>query len=150
MDATDFKILNLLQANAKVTTKELSNQLFLSNTAIFERIKKLEKLKVIDKYVAILNKNKINRNFIVLCHIKLTHHTKSSIKKFEDDIKQLSEVSECYHISGDYDYIIKVCLENIETYRNFLVSKLTSLENIGSTHSTFVMGEIKNSFSIEL
>jgi Lrp/AsnC family transcriptional regulator, leucine-responsive regulatory protein len=150
MDATDLKILNLLQANAKLTTKELSKLLFLSNTAIFERIKKLEKSKIIDKYVAILDKKKINRNFIVLCHIKLTHHTKNSIKKFEEDIQQLSEVSECYHVSGDYDYIVKVCLENMDAYRLFLVSKLTSLENIGSTHSTFVMGEIKNSFSIEM
>jgi len=150
MDALDYKLLNLLQSNAKLTTKELSSQLFLSNTAIFERIKKLEKLKIIDKYVAVIDKKKVNKSFIVLCHIKLTHHTKNSIKKFEDDILQLKEVSECYHVSGDYDYIVKVCLENVEAYRQFLVSKLTSLENIGSTHSTFVMGEIKNTFAIEM
>jgi Lrp/AsnC family transcriptional regulator, leucine-responsive regulatory protein len=150
MDALDSKILNLLQTNAKITTKELSNQLFLSSTAIFERIKKLEKLKIIERYVAILNKKKINRNFIVLCHIKLSNHNKNSIKKFETDIQQLAEVSECYHVSGDYDYIIKVCLEDMEAYRTFLVSKLTSLENIGSTHSTFVMGEIKNSFLLQM
>jgi Lrp/AsnC family leucine-responsive transcriptional regulator len=150
MDAIDHKILNLLQKDAKLTTKELSEKLFLSNTAIFERIKKLEKLKIINKYVAIIDKNKVNKSFMVLCHIKLTHHSKSSIKKFEEDILQLKEVSECYHVSGDYDYIIKVCLENVEAYRQFLVSKLTSLENIGSTHSTFVMGEIKNTFSVEI
>lgn len=150
MDAIDHKILNLLQKDAKLTTKELSEKLFLSNTAIFERIKKLEKLKIIDKYVAIIDKNKVNKSFMVLCHIKLTHHSKSSIKKFEEDILQLKEVSECYHVSGDYDYIIKVCLENVEAYRQFLVSKLTSLENIGSTHSTFVMGEVKNTFSVEI
>ncbi|MFY7811688.1 MAG: Lrp/AsnC family transcriptional regulator, partial [Flavobacterium sp.] len=111
---------------------------------------KLEKLKIIDRYVAILNKKKINRNFIVLCHIKLSNHNKNSIKKFETEIQQLAEVSECYHVSGEYDYIIKVCLEDMEAYRTFLVSKLTSLENIGSTHSTFVMGEIKNSFLLEM
>lgn len=150
MDATDKKLLVLLQQDAKRTTKELSDKLNLSVTAVYERIKKLEREGVIDKYVTILNKNKINKGFVVFCHIKLTKHSKDLISEFEKDVVKLSEVLECFHVSGDYDYILKVCMKDMEEYREFMVTKLTNLQHIGSTHSTFMIGEVKNTNIINL
>ena len=145
LDKTDKKLLELLQIDTKKTTKELSIKLNLSVTAVYERIKKLEREGIIEKYVVLLNKSKIDKNFVVFCHIKLLQHTKDFISQFEKQVKQLDEVLECYHVSGDYDYILKVCLKDMDEYRDFLVTKLTTLQHIGSTHSTFMIGEVKNS-----
>lgn len=143
-DIIDTKLLTLLQIDAKQTTKQLSTKLNLSVTAVYERIKKLEREGVIEKQVVLLNRNKIKKGFVVFCHLKLMQHTKEFIADFEQDVVKLDEVIECYHVSGDYDYILKICVENMEAYREFMVTKLTTLQHIGSTHSTFMIGEVKN------
>lgn len=143
-DAIDKKLLKLLQIDAKQTTKQLSAKLNLSVTAVYERIKKLEREGVIEKHVVLLNRNKIKKAFVVFCHLKLMQHTKEFISQFEREVVKLNEVLECFHVSGDYDYILKICVENMEEYREFMVTKLTTLQHIGSTHSTFMIGEVKN------
>lgn len=148
LDTTDKKLINLLQQNSKQTTKQLALQLNLSVTATYERIKKLEKEQVIKNYVALINKNKIDKSFLVFCHIKLEKHTKEFIASFEKQIVQLQEVSECFHVSGEYDYIIKIYVKDMEAYREFMVNKITTLKHIGSTHSTFTIGEVKNDTAI--
>jgi len=143
-DAIDIKLLTFLQIDAKQTTKQLSAKLNLSVTAVYERIKKLEREGVIEKQVVLLNRNKIKKAFVVFCHLKLMQHTIEFISQFEKEVVQLNEVLECFHVSGDYDYILKICVENMEEYREFMVTKLTTLQHIGSTHSTFMIGEVKN------
>ena len=150
MDTTDKKLLELLQSDTKKTTAALAVKLNLSVTAVYERIKKLEREGIIDKYVALLNRNKINKGFVVFCHLKLLQHTKEFINQFEKEVIKLNEVLECFHVSGDYDYILKVCVKDMEEYREFMVTKLTTLQHIGSTHSTFMIGEVKNSTSFVL
>lgn len=144
MDIIDKKLLQLLQADTKKTTKELSLKLNLSITAVYERVKKLEREGIIDKYVVLLNRNKVNKGFVVFCHLKLLQHTKEFINHFEKEVVKLNEVLECFHVSGDYDYILKICVKDMEEYREFMVTKLTTLQYIGSTHSTFMIGEVKN------
>lgn len=150
LDKTDKKLLYFLQEDSKQTTKELSHKLDLSVTAVYERIKKLEKQGVISKYVALVDKEKVAKNFIVLCHVKLTQHKKEYVLQFEKEIMTLPEVTECFHVSGDYDYILKICVKNMEEYRNFMVTKLTTLQHIGSTHSSFMITEVKNTTTIEV
>jgi len=150
LDNIDKKLINLLQNDSKQTTKKLSLQLNLSVTAVYERIKKLEKEQIIKQYVALIHKNKIDRSFLVFCHIKLIQHAKEYVTTFEREIIQLEEVSECFHVSGDYDYILKIHVKDMEAYRDFMLTKLTALKHIGSTHSIFMIGEIKNSTAILL
>jgi len=150
LDPTDKKLLELLQSDSKKTTKELSLKLHLSVTAVYERIKKLEREGIIDRYVALVNRNKIQKGFVVFCHIKLLQHTKDFLTTFENEVVKLPEVLECFHVSGDYDYILKVCVENMEAYREFMVTKLTTLQHIGSTHSTFMISEVKNTTAYSL
>ena len=149
LDPKDKKLLVLLQNDAKKTTKELASELDLSVTAVFERIKKLEKQQIIKRYVALLNPEKIQKNFIVLCHVKLVQHKKEYISQFEKEITQFPEVLECFHVSGDSDYILKICVKDIQEYREFMVSKLTNLQHIASTQSSFMIKELKNSTVIE-
>jgi|TARA_R110001592_G_scaffold18575_1_gene76918 Lrp/AsnC family leucine-responsive transcriptional regulator len=150
LDSTDKKLINLLQNDSKQTTKKLSLQLNLSVTAVYERIKKLENQKVIDKYVAIINKNKIEKSFLVFCHLKLIQHSREYVTTFEREIIKLEEVSECFHVSGDFDYILKIYVKDMEEYRNFMVSKLTAIKYIGSTHSIFAIEQVKNTTVINL
>lgn len=150
LDAIDKKLLYLLQNDTKKTTKELSLLLNLSVTAVYERIKKLEREGIIDKYVVLLNRAKIEKGFVVFCHLKLIQHTKAFIDQFENEVIQLKEVLECHHVSGDYDYILKIVVKDMDAYREFLVKKLTTLEHIGSTHSTFMISEVKNTTVVEV
>jgi len=152
MDFDDFdkKLMIYLQEDAKQTTKELSYKLGLSVTAVYERIKKLEKNGVISKYVALLNKDKINKNFTVLCHVKLIQHKKEYVLDFEKEVVNLPEITECFHVSGDYDYILKINVKDMQDYRNFMLSKLTTIKHIASTHSSFMISEVKNTTSIIL
>ena len=150
MDLIDKKLLFLLQTDSKKTTKELSLKLNLSVTAVYERIKKLEREGIIDKYVVLVNRSKVDKGFVVFCHIKLIQHTKEFLTKFESEVVKLSEILECHHVSGDYDYILKIAVKDMEAYREFLVTKLTTLDHIGSTHSTFMISEVKNTTLIEV
>ena len=149
-DATDKKLLELLQKDSKQTNKELSNKLGLSVTAVYERIKKLEKEGFIDRYIAIVNKQKVERDFVVFCHIKLIQHSQEFVVSFEKEVKGISEVLECYHLSGDYDYLLKVLVKDMAAFREFMVNKLTRINHIGSTHSMFVINEVKHSYAINL
>lgn len=150
LDKIDTKLLKLLQEDSKQTNKELSNKLDLSVTAVYERIKKLEKSEVIQKYVALVQKEKVNKGFVAFCHVKLVQHSQDYVIKFEREVAGLPEVLECYHISGDYDYLLKVLVENMEAFREFMVEKLTSISHIGSTHSMFVINEVKHTTAISI
>ena len=143
LDKTDKMMLRLLQKNAQLTTKELSEQLHLSSTPIYERQKRLEREGYIHKYVALLNKEKLGKKLIVFCNVKLKQHERGMGEKFVQAIHLLPDVMECYNISGEYDFILKVVVEDMPQYQDFIMNKLTLIENIGSTHSMFVMGEIK-------
>ena len=150
MDVQDKSLLTLLQTDSKWTNKELANHLGLSTTAVFERIKRLERKGVIKGYVALVDRKKVNRSFMVLCHVKLIQHTKDNVLQFEREVQKLEEVSECFHVSGDYDYILKVHVENMTKFREFMVTKLTAISNIGSTQSSFVISEVKSSTAISI
>ena len=150
MDTIDKKLLLLLQKDSKKTTKELSVKLNLSVTAVYERIKKMEREGIIQNYVALINRSKVNKSFVVFCHIKLIQHTREFLTKFESQVVKLSEILECHHVSGDYDYILKVHVKDMDEYREFMITKLTSLQHIGSTHSSFMIGEVKNTTAFTL
>jgi len=143
LDALDVKLLKLLQQNSKQTTKELSLQLNLSVTAVYERIKKLEKARIIERYVAVVNKELVSKSLVVFCQIKLMQHTKEFVNKFEKEVIVLEEVMECYHISGEYDYLLKILVKDMAEFREFMVTKLTTLKHIGSTQSSFSINEVK-------
>lgn len=150
IDELDRRILKHLQEDSKKTNKEIANDLKLSVTAIYERIKKLERDGVISKYVALVNPESVGKGFMVLCQIKLIQHKKDILTKFEKDITSLPEVIECLHVSGDYDYILKVLVKDMHEYRDFMVAKLTSLDHIGSTKSVFTINKVKQSTIINL
>ncbi|SDL37983.1 Lrp/AsnC family transcriptional regulator [Pedobacter antarcticus] len=148
LDETDLLLMKILANNAKHTNKELAALVNLSPSPVFERMKRLEGNGYIKKYIAILDAEKFNQGFIVFCNIKLKQHDKKIGHKFVADIMDIDEVVECHNISGDYDFILKVYARDMKHYQDFVFNKLGSVESIGSTHSTFVMAEIKNTHNI--
>ena len=150
LDAIDKRLLSFLQENSKQTHKELSLKLNLSVTAVFERIKKLEREGVIENYVALVDKDQVDRGSVVFCHIKLLQHSQEYLQEFEKAVMKLEEVMECYHVSGEYDYLIKVLVRDMKHFRSFMVTKLTSLRHIGSTQSSFSINEVKHTTAITL
>jgi|TARA_B110000259_G_scaffold38665_1_gene44100 Lrp/AsnC family leucine-responsive transcriptional regulator len=145
MDEYDMKILDFLQIDAKLTAKELASKLSLSQTPIYERIKKLEKSGAIKGYVAILNANVVNKNLIVFMNITIKEHGNVKRNKFIKDISKLKDVSELYHTSGAYDFLAKVRFSNVREYRDFLVNHIAQQENISDIDSQIVLEEIKAS-----
>lgn len=150
LDVTDLELLKHLQVNSNYTTKELAALVNLSSTPVYERVRKLEKEGYVKKYTAILDAEKLGRELIVFCNITLKQHTKEIGNKFVEDILSLNEVTECYNISGDYDFMLKVMVKNMKDYQDFVINSLGSVENIGSAHSTFVIGTIKHTYEIPL
>ncbi|MDB5020776.1 MAG: Lrp/AsnC family transcriptional regulator [Pedobacter sp.] len=150
LDETDRRLLKSLGANSNVTIKELAAQVKLSATPVFERVKKLETSGYIKRYIALLDAEKLNYGLIIFCNIKLKQHERSIGHDFVNDIMGLSEVVECYNISGDYDFLLKVYAKDMKHYQDFVFNKLGSVKSIGSTHSTFVMRENKNTYNIHL
>ncbi len=150
IDEKDLQLLKLLQENAKLTVKELAQEINLSLSPVYERIKRLEQEGYIRKYAAILDAEKLNRGFMVLCQIKLKIHDKSVGHDFVKEILKIDEVVECFNISGDYDFFLKVQAKDMKHYQDFVFNKLGSVDAIGSAHSTFVMAEVKNLHGIKI
>ena len=148
LDSTDLQLLKLLQKNAKLTTKELADAVNLTPTPVFERLRRLEKQGYIKKYVAILDAEKLNRSMLVFCKVKLKQINRQMADAFTHRIRLIPEVTECYNISGAYDYLLKIRTADMKQYQDFLLNKLGDAETVGSIESTFVMSEIKQSYGV--
>ena len=150
LDQTDLELLRILQKDSKLTVKAIAALVNLSPSAVFERIKRLEQQGYIKNYRAVLDAEKLNKGFMVFCSIKLKKHDRTIGNKLVEDILLIDEVVECYNISGEYDFILKVQVLDMKQYQDFVFNKLGALESIGSTHSSFVMAEIKNTYGINI
>ncbi|HMJ48591.1 MAG TPA: Lrp/AsnC family transcriptional regulator [Ferruginibacter sp.] len=148
LDKTDLAILRLLQENARITVKDIALKVHLSTTPVHERIKWLEQSGVIKQYATLLNYAMVKKGLMVICYVSLKQHSKNAGVKFIKAINELSEVIECYNISGEFDFMLKVVVENRDAYYNFHVNKLSQLENMGNVQSVFVMGIIKETHQV--
>ncbi len=150
LDAVDLQILRGLQENARLTTKELAARVNLSTTPVFERLKRLEKGGFIQKYVAVLDAEKLGRGFTVFCSVKLKQMSRSAARNFVSVIRDIPQVAECYNISGEYDYLLKIQAPDMKYYNEFIINVLGNIDSLGSILSSFVMDEIKNTHAIYL
>ena len=150
LDSLDKQILILLQRDSSLKTKEVATSIGLSITPTYDRIKRLEKEGVIKKYVAILNREAINKAVTVICHITLIKHEQSLVAKFENEISKINEVMECFNIAGNYDYILKVIVPNLNSYTDVITNKISTINNVSNVNSSFVMTEVKNETALSL
>lgn len=150
LDKTDILILRELQKDAKLTTKELAAKVHLSPSPVFERQKRLEREGYVKRYVAVIDPIKTGNGIMVLCNVRLKQHSKEFSRQFTSVITGIDEVVECFNTSGDYDYQLKIYARSMAHYQNLVLGRLGELDCIGSLHSIFVIGEVKNSLSVPL
>ncbi|PKP07863.1 MAG: AsnC family transcriptional regulator [Bacteroidetes bacterium HGW-Bacteroidetes-3] len=150
LDLTDKKILNLLQQNSKANIKEIALKIGLTQTPTYERIKRLEKTGVIKNYIAVLDKEKVGYSIEVFCQVTLLVHSKEMITRFENAINKIDEVMECFHVAGNYDYLLKVVVKDMNNYQAFLKNKLSVLDSVANVQSTFVMSSTKDNAGLNL
>ncbi|AEA43409.1 Lrp/AsnC family transcriptional regulator [Fluviicola taffensis] len=143
LDSIDKQIIALLQSNGKMNNKEIAGKIGLSVTPTFERIKRLERIGVIQGYTALINRKAIGKELKVVCQVSLKSHEKEGIDVFESAIKELSEVSHAYHVAGATDYMLIIEVGNMEMYQDFLKNQLAGIPHIGQVNSSFVMSELK-------
>ncbi len=148
LDKKDLAILSLLQENARITIKEISGKVHLSTTPVHERIKRMEESGVIKQYATLLDHAKVNKALMVICYVSLKQHSKNAGVKFIRTMQELNEVVECFSISGEFDFMLKVICEDMNTYYDFHVNKLSQIENMGHVQSIFVMGVIKQTHQL--
>ncbi len=150
IDETDLDIMRALQADGRLTTRQLAAKVHRSPTPVFERVRRLESQGYIRRYAAVLDADKLGRGFMVICQVKLRVINRDIATAFVNCVKGLPEVSECYHVSGSSDYILKVRAESMACYRDFLLNKLGAMDSVGTIESSFVMTEIKNDPAIPI
>ena len=150
LDEIDLQILRTLQRNAKLTTKELAEAVYLTPTPVFERQKRLERQGYIRKYVAVLDPEKLGQGLLVFCKVKLKQMNRDIAEAFVRRIQRIPEVIECYNTSGEYDYLLKVRAADMKQYQDFVLTKLGVIESLGSLESTFVMSEVKNGYGLSI
>ena len=148
LDAKDIAILALLQQNARMTVKEIADKVHLSTTPVHERIKRLEASGVIKQYATLVDHTKVKKGLIAICYVSLKEHNKTAGTKFIKAINAMTEVIECYNISGEFDFMLKVVSEDMNAYHDFHVNKLSSVENMGHVQSVFVIGIIKQTHQL--
>jgi DNA-binding Lrp family transcriptional regulator len=148
LDKKDLEILKLLQQNARMTIKEISEGVHLSTTPVHDRIRRMEASGVIKQYATIVNGALVKKGLMTICYVSIKQHSKNAGAKFIKAILEMEEVVECLTISGEFDFMLKVVSENMDTYYNFHVNKLGEMDNIANVQSVFVMGVVKQTHQL--
>ena len=149
-DKTDIKILNILQRDSSGTHKSIAQELGMTTTPVFERIKRLEREGIIDKYMAIVNKRKLGYKQTIFIGITLKGHTRNYLDRFVKIIDGFDEVMECHRVSGSYDYLLKVVVKDVEAYERFILTKLTLISDLGSVQSLIVLSTSKENTPLKI
>jgi Lrp/AsnC family leucine-responsive transcriptional regulator len=150
IDDIDKKILRAVQENCKLTIKELAAKVNLSTTPVYERLHRLEADGVISQYVALLDADKLNMGFVVFCNVKLERINKEKALNFIENIRAMREVTECYNVSGNFDYMLKVHAHDMKEYQEFIINRLGTIDNISHVESSFVMEQVKQNSGIPI
>ncbi|SIQ26288.1 Lrp/AsnC family transcriptional regulator [Maribacter ulvicola] len=145
MDTIDGKILMQLQKNAKQNTKEIAAKVGLSVTPTYERIRKLEQQEIIRSYVALVDRNRIGKELIAYCQVTLSEQQKKIADSFKKEILLLPDIMECHQVSGNFDYLLKIAVDDIAGFHKFLNEKLSIIGGISTIHSSFVLDSVKDS-----
>ena len=150
VDEIDAKILNFLQQDAKLTARDLAEKISLTQTPVYERIRKLEKKGIIKQYVALLDTDLLGKTLLVFMNITVKEHNAKSRDQIVRELSSLKEISELYQTSGTYDFMAKVRFSDIKDYRDFLVNRIAAIDNINDIDSQIVLEEIKYTTSLPM
>jgi Lrp/AsnC family leucine-responsive transcriptional regulator len=150
LDAKDLCILRELQRNANLTNTELAARVRLSPSPCLARVRALEKMGVITSYVALLDAPKVGLNVSVFIQVSLEKQVESALDNFETAMNRYSEVMECYLMTGDSDYLIRVVVEDVQALQHFIVQSLSKVRGVANIRSSFALKQVKYSTGLPL
>lgn len=150
LDEMDRKILEVLQQDGRISNSDLAKQIHLSAPATHSRVKRLEQEGFIASYVALLNRNKMGYDNLCFIEISLELHKHERIQAILETIMSWPEVLECHNVTGEYDYLLKVAVENTRALERFNSRKLIPLEGVAKIHTSLVLKEVKATTAIEV
>jgi len=142
--------LQLLQQDARLSHKELAYKLNRSVTPIHVRVRRLQEEGYIRHYTAIVNPKKVGINLIAYTQVQLKEHSQEKLKGFQAEVVKLKEVMECYHLTGIFDFLLRIAIRDMEEYNDLLINKLSKLPDVGTMQSFFVMSEAKHETAYSL
>jgi len=150
LDETDVKILNVLQSNADLELKQTARLVNKSISSVHERIRKLQRLGIIKRYVVVLDREMVGRKVMAVVQITLMNHGSEELHRFEAQMNDLKEVHLCLHLAGAFDFILHISVSDTATFHSFLMNKLFCLPNVSGVQSSFVLRECKSYGPFEL
>jgi Lrp/AsnC family leucine-responsive transcriptional regulator len=150
LDNIDKSLLRALQADGRLSNVELARKINLSPPATHTRLRKLEKDGYIRQYTAIVDREKAGFDLLCFIHISLQMHQVTQVEKFREATRKMPEVLECHHITGEYDYLLKVVLHNRKDLERFVVDKLTPIPGVARIHTSLVFTEVKSTMTLPL
>jgi Lrp/AsnC family leucine-responsive transcriptional regulator len=143
LDLVDIKILNILQQDARMDIKQIADRVCKSTSPVHERIRRMQNLGYIKRYVAILDREKIGKPLLAITQVTLDKHTQATLKGFEEAVNDLPEVQLCLQLSGVHDFVLHIAVSDTQAYHDFLVNRLCTLPNVTQVESCFVLRECK-------
>lgn len=150
LDDTDIEILRLLQKDGRITNADLARQVQLSPPSILQRVRKLEEGGFVDKYVALLSAAELGYLITVFAQVSLSLHQEQPIEQFRAAVLDIPEVMEVYHVSGEFDFLLKILVEDMSAYEVLVREKLSTIKGVGKIQSCFVLGTSKHSTEMKL
>ena len=143
LDDLDLSILRILQENGRLSNVDLASAINLSPPATYTRLKRLEKQGYIRDYVALLDWGKMGYDMICFINISLQMHQPDGVAKFRQRISRLPEVLECHHVTGEFDYLLKIAIKNRDDLDRFVMKQLTPIPGIARIYTSLALNEIK-------
>jgi DNA-binding Lrp family transcriptional regulator len=150
LDSDDLRILQLLQHDARLTNKEIADKIGKTFSPVYERIKRLQAEGYIRQYAAILDNKKVGKSLVAYTNVHLKEHSQKAMLAFEKAVGEFAEVMECYHMTGEYDFLLRVAVPDMDAYYDFVINRLAILANVGTVQSFFVLHESKRNTAYHL
>ncbi len=150
LDETDVQILHLLQTDGRISNADLAKRVGLSPPSVLQRVRALEKASLIRGYVALLDPERLGLRITAIVMISLSLHQEQPIERFRRAIQEIPEIIECYHVSGDFDFLLKVVVKDMRSYEVFLRERLSKIKGIGKINTNFVLATNKQTTHIPL
>ena len=150
LDKTDIKILGILQEDGRITNARLAQLIGISPPSALQRVRRLESSGVIEKYVALVVRDKIGLGLMAIIIVSLSLHQVASLRTVVEGLAELEEVLECYQLTGDVDFLLKVATKDMNSYTDFVNNKLSGIPGIQNIKTSFVLTTVKNSTSLRL
>ena len=145
LDKIDLMILKLLQENGRKTNVQLSNEIGLSPAPTLERVKKLENSGIIKSYHAVVEEKAVALGIKAMIQVSLVRQKDNAISNFKKQINKIDEIVECYQVTGNYDYLLKVVVKDIPSFEKLIGEKLSKIADIGQMQTNVILSEVKKS-----